>query len=234
MNIRIRILAALLAGGLASAAHAEGFVFSQPGTPLLQLDLGGVGAVTLGSSGVTSLGAGPFSIANAGAGVVIGETGAATLGGNGTWQAISPWADTPAGAAAGAFVSGLSFDDNAVTFSLNPGKSSAFVGLRFMVDTSASPFGDLRLSVFDTTGALIAASSLLSPTSGGGSNESAFIGYASDSSAIGSFSVTGAYHVYGDITYAQPVPEPAEWAFMMAGLSAAAAFARRRRAAKAA
>jgi hypothetical protein len=231
MTVRIRILAAILAGCLASAAHAEGFVVS-PG--LLQLDLSGVGAVTLGGTGVASLGAGPFSIVNAGAGVVIGDTTAATLGRYGTWQATSPWADTPAGAAAGAFVNGFSFDDNAVTFSLSPGMSSAFVGLRFMVDSSAAPAGDLRLSVFDTTGTLIAASSLQSPTSGGGINESAFIGYFSDSSAIGSFSVTGAYHVYGDITYAQPVPEPAEWASMMVGLSAAAAFARRRRAAKAA
>jgi hypothetical protein len=234
MNFRIRILAALVAGGLASVAHAEGFVVSQPGSGLQHLDLGSVGAAIVGTTGVSSVDAGPFVVTNTGAGAVIGETAAAVLGGNGTWQAISPWADTLAGPAAGAFVSGLTFDDNAVTFTLDPGLSTAFVGVRFMVDTSAPPAGTLILSVFDTAGALISTSPLQSPVSTGGINESAFIGYVSDTGAIGSFSVQGGYHVYGDITYAQPVPEPAEWAFMMAGLSAAAAFARRRRASKAA
>jgi hypothetical protein len=42
--------------------------------------------------------------------------------------------------------------------------------------------------------------------------------------------VAGDYHVYGDVVFAQPIPEPSEIAFMLAGLAAAGAAARRRRA----
>ena len=232
MNFPIRIIAAIVAGGVASVAHAEGFVTTQPGGPgLLRLDLSGVGAATLGTSGLASVDLGLFTVTNTGAGVLVGET-AAALGGNGSWQAPAPWATAPLGPAAGAFVSGLSYADNAVTFTLDPGLTTGFVGLRLMTDTSAPPPGDLTLSVFNAAGTLIATSALLSPVSGGGINESAFIGYESDAGVIGSFRVAGAYHVYGDISYAQPVPEPGELAFMMVGLAGAAALARRRRAAR--
>lgn len=233
MHFRIRILAAVVGGLFAGAAHAQGFTSTQPLSGLISLDLAGAGAATLGGTGLGSLGVGPFTLTNAGQGVVVGDASAATLGAYGSWQAASPWASAPGGAAAGAFVNALGFDDNSVTFSLNPGQTTSFVGLRYMVDgTTGLPPGDLRLSLFDAAGALIASSTLLSPVGSGGVNESAFIGYQSDAGAIASFRVAGAYHVYGDIGYAQPVPEPGEIAFMLAGLGAAAALARRRRAAR--
>jgi hypothetical protein len=232
MQFRIRILAAAIGGLLAGAAHAEGFTSIQPGSGLISLDLAGAGATNLGSTGLASLGVGPFTLANLGQGVLVGDASAVTLGDNGSWQAAAPWAGSLTGTA-GAFVNGNSFGDNAVAFSLNPGQSTSFVGFRYMVDgTTGLPPGDLSLSVFDSAGTLIATSALLSPVATGGVNESAFIGYQSDTGAIASFRVTGAYHVYGDIGYAQPVPEPGEIAFMLAGRGAAAAIARRRRAAR--
>lgn len=235
MHSRIRILAAAIGGLLAGAAHAEGFTATQPGSGLISLDLAGAGAANLGSAGLGSLGVGPFTLSNAGTGVTVGDASAVTLGDYGSWQAAAPWASAPSGPAAGAFVNAMSNADNAVTFAFGTGWSTSFVGLRYMVDgTNGLPPGDLTVTVFDTSGAVIATYGSLSPTGGGGVNESAFIGYQSDSGSIGSFRVAGAYHVYGDIGYAQPVPEPAEWAFMMTGLAVAAAWARRRREGRAA
>jgi hypothetical protein len=247
MRITRSLLAIAVAGLVSGHAMAQSTAFytDDPGDlgTVQRLDFGGAGVgglgVTLGTSGVASTTVGPFTISNAGTGVVLGDGEAVQLGQNGSWQAAAPWDNAASGAPIRAFVNGNLNDDNSVTFALAPGQWTTAVGLSWMTDaTTALPAGTLRLEIFDTNGSLIdaigpgSASVTQSPNPPFGTsyvNGRAFHGFDTEGAAqIGSFRVTGDYHVYGDVVYAQPIPEPSEIAFMLAGLAAAGAVARRR------
>jgi hypothetical protein len=207
-----------------------------------RLDFGGAGidglGVTLGTAGIASIGVGPFSVSNSGTAVILGEGQAVTLGNNGSWQAAAPWDNATTGPAIRAFVNGNLSDDNSVTFALNPGQSTSAIGISWMTDaTEGLTPGALRLEIFDANGALIDA---VGPGSAGVTqnpdppygtsyvNGRVFHGFNTGTAEIASFRVSGDYHVYGDVVYAQPIPEPGEWAFMLAGLAAVGLVARRR------
>lgn len=229
-----RIALALSAGlALSANAYADGFVTVMPtssgfSSGLSTLDLSSTG-VSIGNAGSASVTVGPFGITNAGTAIVLGETTPVQLGANGLWSAadIKGWG-TPT--ALGAFVNGNLNSDNSVTFALAPGQTTAFVG--FYYNTDATPDmspGTLSLQVLNAQGQAIATSGTQTVVGTEVTNGANFIGYTSDAGAIAGFRVNGGYHVYGDITYAEPVPEPHELAFMLAGLSAVGAVLRRRR-----
>ena len=229
-----RIALALSAGlALSANAYADGFVTVMPTSygfisGLSALDLSSTG-VTLGTAGSASAMVGAFEITNAGTAVVIGETTPVQLGANGLWASADnkAWGSQTA---LGAFVNGNLNGDNSVTFALAPGQTTAFVG--FYYNTDATPDlspGTLSLQVLNAQGQTIATSASQTVNGSEVTNGASFIGYTSEASAIAGFRVNGGYHVYGDITYAEPVPEPHELAFMLAGLSAVGAVLRRRR-----
>jgi len=226
-----RLSIALLAGALISnAALADGFVTVLPGSSLSLLDLTGTG-VTLGTSGQSSTSVGVFTIGNTGTGVVVGDTAPVVLGDNGSWQPadFSSWAPTRE---LGAYINGNINADNSVLFALAPGQTTSFVGLNYATDDSSgfAP-GTLSLEVLDAQGQVIATSAVLSNSANANAiNSGSFIGYISESSAIGGFRVLGGYHAYGDVAFAAPVPEPQEIMFMIAGLSAIGVAMRRRKA----
>jgi hypothetical protein len=238
MQFRRSLLAVAIAG-LASG-HAMAQPYYQGSIAALgmveRLDLGSAGidalGITLGTSGEASATVGPFTITNAGTGVVLGEGQAVQLGENGIWQAASPWDNASLGNPIRAFVDGNLNGDNSVTFSLAPGQWTTAVGLSYMTDaTDGQPAGTLRMEIFDTAGMSIGSVGPGSASTPFASyvNGRAFHGFNTGGAAqIGSFRVTGDYHVYGDVVYAQPIPEPSEIAFMLAGLAAAGAVARRR------
>lgn len=229
-----RIALALSAGlALSANAYADGFVTVMPtssgfSSGLSTLDLSSTG-VSIGNAGSASVTVGPFGITNAGTAIVLGETTPVQLGANGLWSAadIKSWG-TPT--ALGAFVNGNLNSDNSVTFALAPGQTTAFVGFYYSTDATPdlSP-GTLSLQVLNAQGQVIATSASQTVVGTEVTNGANFIGYSSDAGAIAGFRVNGGYHVYGDITYAEPVPEPHELAFMLAGLSAVGAVLRRRR-----
>lgn len=234
-RVPARRLAAGLLGLIAAlcvpAVRAAGFVDAAPFGAGTLLDTGAPGAVVLGSAGAASVVEGPFRIANAGGGVMLGDTAVALdLGANGTWRSLAPWAGDAGGAPMGAYVNGIRRDDNAVTFTLAAGERAAYVGLRYIVDLSEPPPGFLRLTVYDTRGTLLGSSLPLSPATGGGVNESALVGFVSEAGDIGSFMVSGAHHAYGDIRYvlAVPGPEPALWLLALPVLAAVRRTRRRR------
>jgi hypothetical protein len=229
-----RIAITLSAGLVLNAnAYADGFVTVMPTSygfisGLSALDLSSTGA-SLGTAGSASTTVGPFEITNGGTAVVIGETTPVQLGANGLWS-ISDNKGWGSQTALGAFVNGNLNNDNSVTFALAPGKTTAFVG--FYYNTDATPDltpGTLSLQVLNAQGQAIATSASQTVTGTDVTNGASFIGYTSDAGAIAGFKVNGAYHVYGDITYAEPVPEPHELALMLAGRSAVGAVLRRRR-----
>jgi hypothetical protein len=226
-----RLSIALLAGALISnAALADGFVTVLPGSSLSLLDLTGTG-VTLGTSGQSSTSVGVFTIGNTGTGVVVGDNAPVVLGDNGSWQPadFSSWAPTRE---LGAYVNGNINADNSVLFALAPGQTTSFVGLNYATDASSgfAP-GTLSLEVLDAQGQVIATSAVLSNSANANAiNSGSFIGYISESSAIGGFRVLGGYHAYGDVAFAAPVPEPQEIMFMIAGMSAIGVAMRRRKA----
>jgi len=226
-----RLSIALLAGALISnAALADGFVTVLPGSSLSLLDLTGTG-VTLGTSGQSSTSVGVFTIGNTGTGVVVGDTAPVVLGDNGSWQPadFTSWAPTRE---LGAYVNGNINADNSVLFALAPGQTTSFVGLNYATDASSgfAP-GTLSLEVLDAQGQVIATSAVLSNSANANAiNSGSFIGYISESSAIGGFRVLGGYHAYGDVAFAAPVPEPQEIMFMIAGMSAIGVAMRRRKA----
>jgi len=226
-----RLSIALLAGALISnAALADGFVTVLPGSSLSLLDLTGTG-VTLGTSGQSSTSVGVFTIGNTGTGVVVGDTAPVVLGDNGSWQPadFSSWAPTRE---LGAYINGNINADNSVLFALAPGQTTSFVGLNYATDASSgfAP-GTLSLEVLDAQGQVIATSAVLSNSANANAiNSGSFIGYISESSAIGGFRVLGGYHAYGDVAFAAPVPEPQEIMFMIAGMSAIGVAMRRRKA----
>jgi hypothetical protein len=226
-----RLSIALLAGALISnAALADGFVTVLPGSSLSLLDLTGTG-VTLGTSGQSSTSVGVFTIGNTGTGVVVGDTAPVVLGDNCSWQPadFSSWAPTRE---LGAYINGNINADNSVLFALAPGQTTSFVGLNYATDASSgfAP-GTLSLEVLDAQGQVIATSAVLSNSANANAiNSGSFIGYISESSAIGGFRVLGGYHAYGDVAFAAPVPEPQEIMFMIAGLSAIGVAMRRRKA----
>lgn len=204
-------------------ARAAGFVDTAPFGAGTLLDTAAPGAVVLGTSGTASVLEGPFRVANAGGAVTLGDTSSVLdLGANGTWRSLAPWAGDPGGAPMGSYVNGIRRDDNAVTFALAAGQRASYVGLRYMVDLSEPPPGFLRLTVYDTRGAVLGTSPPRSPVTGGGVNENALIGFLSESGDIGAFMVSGAYHAYGDIRYvlAVPGPEPALWLLALPLLAA--------------
>jgi hypothetical protein len=214
---------ALAAALAAPAAGAAGFVDAAPFGAGTLLDTGAPGAVILGATGRASVVEGPFRITNAGSGVTLGDSAAVLdLGANGTWRSLAPWAGDAGGAPMGAYVNGIRLDDNAVTFALAAGQRASYVGLRYMVDLSEPPPGFLRLTVYDSRGAVLGSSTSRSPVSGGGINENALIGFVSEAGEIGSFMVSGGYHAYGDIRYvlAVPGPEPALWLLALPVLAA--------------
>ena len=237
--MKLRRIGLALSMGLALSANAyagvstDGFVTVMPTSygfvsGLSVLDLSSTG-VSLGTAGSASTTVGPFQISNAGTAVVIGETTPVQLGANGLWASADnkAWGSQTA---LGAFVNGNLNSDNSVTFALAPGQTTAFVG--FYYNTDATPDvtpGTLSLQVLNAQGQTIATSASQTVNGSEVTNGASFIGYTSEASAIAGFRVNGGYHVYGDITYAEPVPEPHELAFMLAGLSAAGAVLRRRR-----
>ena len=233
--MKLRRIGLALSVGLALSAnaYADGFVTVMPTSygfvsGLSVLDLSSTG-VSLGTAGSASATIGAFEITNAGTAVVIGETTPVQLGANGLWASADnkAWGSQTA---LGAFVNGNLNSDNSVTFALAPGQTTAFVG--FYYNTDATPDlspGTLSLQVLNAQGQAIATSASQTVVGTEVTNGANFIGYSSDAGAIAGFRVTGGYHVYGDITYAEPVPEPHELAFMLAGLSAAGAVLRRRR-----
>lgn len=231
-----RIALTLSAGLVLSGnAYADGFVTVMPTSygfisGLSALDLSSTG-VSLGTAGSASATVGAFEITNAGTAVVIGETTPVQLGANGLWSSAdnTTWGSQTA---LGAFVNGNLNNDNSVTFALAPGQTTAFVG--FYYNTDATPDlspGTLSLQVLNAQGQTIATSASQTVNGSEVTNGASFIGYASEAGAIAGFRVNGGYHVYGDITYAEPVPEPHELAFMLAGLSAIGLMSRRRSAA---
>ena len=231
-----RIALTLSAGLVLSGnAYADGFVTVMPTSygfisGLSALDLSSTG-VSLGTAGSASATVGAFEITNAGTAVVIGETTAVQLGANGLWASADnkAWGSQTA---LGAFVNGNLNGDNSVTFALAPGQTTAFVG--FYYNTDATPEvtpGTLSLEVLNAQGQTIATSASQTVNGSEVTNGASFIGYTSEAGAIAGFKVNGGYHVYGDITYAEPVPEPHELAFMLAGLSAIGLMSRRRSAA---
>jgi len=232
MKLR-RIGLALSVGLVLSAnAYADGFVTVMPTSygfvsGLSVLDLSNTG-VTLGSAGNASATVGPFQVTNGGTAAVIGENTAVQLGSNGLWSSAENkgWGNQ---AALGAFVNGNLNNDNSLTFALALGQTTGFVG--FYYNTDATPDlapGTLNLEVLNAQGQAIATSASQTVSGTDVTNGANFIGYTSDAGAIAGFRVNGAYHVYGDITYAEPVPEPHELAFMLAGLSAVGLISRRR------
>ena len=233
--MKLRRIGLALSVGLALSAnaYADSFVTVMPTSygfisGLSVLDLSSTG-VTLGSAGSASAIVGPFQVTNGGTAAVIGENTAVQLGSNGLWSAADnkSWGNQTA---LGAFVNGNLNNDNSVTFALAPGQTTGFVG--FYYNTDATPDltpGTLNLQVLNAQGQVVATSASQTVTGSEVTNGASFIGYTSDAGAIAGFKVNGAYHVYGDITYAEPVPEPHEMAFMLAGLSAVGAVLRRRR-----
>jgi hypothetical protein len=241
MHFTRTLLAVAIAGVFSGHAMAQTFT-TNPGDlgAVQRLDFGGAGldalGVTVGSAGVASYSVGPFTISNSGTAVVLGEGGTTLLGDNGLWRAGSAWDNAGTGPAIGAFVDGNLSGDNSVTFALPSGFTTSAIGLHWMSDaTTGLPRGTLQLEVFDAAG--VSLGSIGPGSAPGGAplgedyvNGRTFQGFYSATPQIASFRVAGDYHVYGDVVFAQPIPEPSEIAFMLAGLAAAGAAARRRRA----
>ena len=211
-----RIAFVLATAGLLSGQALAQTYTSDPAAlgAVQRLDFGGAGldslGVTLGTAGLASFSVGPFSISNSGTSVLLGEGSAATLGNNGSWQAAAPWSGT-SGPPIGAFVNGNLADGNSVTFALNPGQSTSAIGLYWMSDaTEGATPGTLRLEIFRANGSLIESIGPGSASTVDSSvvNGRSFHGFNTGAAEIASFRVSGDYHVYGDVVYAQPIPEP--------------------------